>query len=112
MSISHEDVSSSVLSGKGLPRGPCRPIKLQRLLESSCISDYDTRQHEAGSSLDGMRDVVEHTARRRLWSRGMNSTAMKYYEVLIRQTVTDLIIGFEQHGKEAIDISRWMTYFG
>jgi cytochrome P450 len=76
------------------------------------MTDYDTRAHEAGISLDGLRDQALHTARRRPWARGMNSASMKYYEELAKSTVSDLITAFSQREGETIDISQWMTFFG
>ena len=59
-----------------------------------------------------MRDMALHTARRKPWSRGMNSAAIKYYEVLIRNTIVDLVNGLKQREGKTVDISEWMTYFG
>ncbi|PSR73907.1 hypothetical protein PHLCEN_2v10265 [Hermanssonia centrifuga] len=96
LSISHKDMSTAVLGAKGLPRGPY----------------YDTREHEAGVSLDGLRDPALHTIRRKPWARGMNSTAMKYYEDLVRSQVGELARAFHQREGEKVDISAWMTFFG
>ncbi|THH00159.1 hypothetical protein EW026_g2323 [Hermanssonia centrifuga] len=89
-------MSTAVLGAKGLPRGPY----------------YDTREHEAGVSLDGLRDPALHTIRRKPWARGMNSTAMKYYEDLVRSQVGELARAFHQREGEKVDISAWMTFFG
>lgn len=75
-------------------------------------TDYDTRQHEAGVSLDGLRDPALHVVRRRPWARGMNSASMKYYEELIRSTVGDLLSSLRQRTNDTVDISAWMTFFG
>nr|AAX81445.1 high nitrogen upregulated cytochrome P450 monooxygenase 1 [Phanerodontia chrysosporium] len=96
LSITHQDFTRVVLGAKGLPRGPY----------------YDSRQHEAGMSLDGMRDQALHAIRRRPWARGMNTAAMKYYEELIRNTLSDLIVGLKQRTNRPIDISEWTNYFG
>lgn len=74
--------------------------------------DYNTRIHEAGTSLDGLRDEALHTVRRRPWARGMNSASMKYYEELLKNTVVDLMTAFRQREGEVVDISQWMTFFG
>ncbi|KAJ3554506.1 hypothetical protein NM688_g3073 [Phlebia brevispora] len=96
LSVCHKDIATAVLGPKGLPRGPY----------------YDTREHEEGVSLDGLRDMTVHTSRRRPWARGMNSTAMKYYEGLIKSTVDDLLAGLHKRGGQKLDISAWMTFFG
>jgi cytochrome P450 len=59
-----------------------------------------------------MRDMTLHPVRRRPWARGMSSAAMKNYEVIIRNTVGDLVNGLKQRINQTIDISEWMTYFG
>lgn len=73
-----------------------------------------TRIHEAGVSLDGLRDPALHAVRRRPWARGMNSASMKYYEQLIHATVGDLTGAFKQRMEtgEVVDLSAWMTFFG
>ena len=73
--------------------------------------DYETRLHPAGRPLDGIRNMAEHTPRRKLWARGMNSAAMKYYEELILATAADLVNALEQRAGQRVDISDWMTYF-
>lgn len=42
----------------------------------------------------------------------MNSTAMKYYEGLIKSTVDDLLAGLRKREGQKLDISAWMTFFG
>lgn len=75
-------------------------------------ADYNTRKHDGGVSLDGLRDQALHTVRRRPWARGMNTASMKYYEQLVTSTVNDLITAFRQRDGEVINISEWMTFFG
>lgn len=75
-------------------------------------TDYNTREHDAGVSLDGLRDMSLHTVRRRPWAKGMNSTAMKHYEGLIRSTVDDLLAALHEREGQRLDISAWMTFFG
>ena len=82
------------------------------MIRSIHSSDYDTRQHAAGYSLDGLRDLKEHPRRRRLWARGTNSAAMKIYEGLIQGCVDDICNGFKARVGQTIDIAEWMTFFG
>lgn len=114
LSITHGDFPTSVLGPKGMPRGPCEYCfyNILRSRLRKCFADYQTRIHEAGTSLDGLRDMALHTVRRRPWARGMNSASMKYYEELVRSTVGDLLTGLRQREGETVDISRWMTFFG
>lgn len=74
--------------------------------------DYDSRVHPAGISLDGIRDMKYHAARRRPWSRGMSTTAIKYYEELLRLNLASVVTSLQSRVGQKIDISSWMTYFG
>ncbi|GJE95883.1 cytochrome P450 [Phanerochaete sordida] len=96
LSITNKDFPIAVLGAKGLPRGPY----------------YDSRRHEAGMSLDGLRDQALHAVRRRPWARGMNSASMKHYEELIHDTLSDLITALKQRTGKTVDMSEWTNYFG
>lgn len=56
--------------------------------------------------------MTVHAVRRRPWARGMNSAAMKYYEGMIKNTVSELVAALRKREGEKLDISTWMTYFG
>ncbi|KAI0093381.1 high nitrogen upregulated cytochrome P450 monooxygenase 1 [Irpex rosettiformis] len=96
ISVTHADLSNAVLGVKGLPRGPY----------------YNTRTHEAGVSLDGLRDQALHTVRRRPWSRGMSSTSMKYYEELVHLVVREFVTSLSQRAGKVVDFTEWATFFG
>lgn len=76
--------------------------------------DYNTRTHEAGVSLDGLRDQALHTVRRRPWARGMSSASMKYYEGLVHTVVEDFVDSLSQRAArgEVIDFTEWANFFG
>lgn len=113
MSVTNEGFTTAVLGTKGLPRGPCKPSWVLPFgYRADLVLDYNTRIHEAGVSLDGLRDQALHAVRRRPWARGMNSASMKYYEELVKSTVADLLSALHQREGEIVDISRWMTFFG
>ena len=101
-----------MLGAKGLPRGPCAYHAFVAWTSANLGADYDSRRHEAGMSLDGMRDQALHAVRRRPWARGMNSASMKYYEELIRETLGDLIVALKQRTGRPIDMSEWTNFFG
>ena len=63
-------------------------------------------------SLDGIRDMSVHAQRRRTWTRGMNSSAMKYYEGIVKNTTDDLLTALRKREGESLDISAWMSFFG
>ncbi|PSR81867.1 hypothetical protein PHLCEN_2v6239 [Hermanssonia centrifuga] len=95
LSIIPKETVSNILGPKGLPRGPY----------------YDTRKHEEGTSLDGIKEYTVHAVRRRPWARGMNSTAMKYYEGVIKEETANLIHGLRERKSKEVDISAWMSFF-
>lgn len=76
------------------------------------MPDYDTRAHDTGISIDGLRDPVLHASRRKTWNTGMGSTALKYYEGLVGDTVNALLRAFHDRDSKQIDMSEWMTFFG
>ncbi|THG98784.1 hypothetical protein EW026_g3461 [Hermanssonia centrifuga] len=94
LSVIPKDTAATVIGPKGLPRGPY----------------YNSRAHEGGVSLDGIRDPSLHAARRKPWARGMNSTAMKYYEDVIREETTTLLRVLRERKSEKTDISEWMSF--
>lgn len=96
LSVRHKDACTTVLGAKGLPRGPY----------------YDTREHDNGVSLDGIRDPALHAVRRRPWARAMNSASTQYFEELIQHTVSDLTGGLKERAGESIDLTEWMSFFG
>lgn len=57
-----------------------------------------------------LRDKKEHTRRRRPWTRGFSSVALKGYEPLIVARCQQLVeVLSNQTG--AVDMSKWMGYF-
>lgn len=74
--------------------------------------DYESRMHEAGMSLDGLRDQAVHAVRRRPWARAMNSSNMKYYEELVCEVVDEFVAALSQRLGHVVDFSEWATFFG
>ncbi|KAI0093392.1 high nitrogen upregulated cytochrome P450 monooxygenase 1 [Irpex rosettiformis] len=96
LSTTNGDFPSAVLGVNGLARGPY----------------YDTRIHEAGMSLDGIRDRSLHTIRHRPWARAMNTANIKHYEGLLSNVVADFIAALSQREGEVINMSEWSMFFG
>lgn len=97
---------------RAFPAGHVRTTPLLPALLLIMSVDYDSRRHEAGMSLDGLRDQALHAVRRRPWARGMNSASMKHYEELIHDTLSDLITALKQRTGKTVDMSEWTNYFG
>jgi cytochrome P450 len=57
-----------------------------------------------------LRDKQEHTRRRRPWTRGFSSSALKGYEPLITARATQLVEALGNQ-VEAVDLSKWFGYF-
>ena len=68
--------------------------------------------HEAGRSVDGIRDLAHHHERRRLWTRAMNSTNMKHYEDPLRNCLNDFVTSLSERQGETVDLTEWVTFFG
>lgn len=85
---------------------------LTELLLSRSAVDFDTRRHEAGISVDGIRDWDEHAARRKPWSRAMNGPAVNAYMDPMRGKIDELLDVFSKHQGETVDMAFWMTLFG
>ena len=78
------------------------------------IVDNGTEQrHEVVSSLVGIVDKQEHTRRKRPWSQGFSTSALKDYESLVIKRILQFMeILSSKNLKEAIDLTPWIAYFG
>lgn len=104
------------MSLKGLPRGPCACeypstyfVSFHNLL---FVADFDTRQHEAGISLDGIRNSADHANRRRPWTRAMNVAAVNQYVGPMKEKIQELLDVLRENQSTPIDLSRWLILFG
>lgn len=52
-----------------------------------------------------------HTRRRRLWSRGLSTEALRDYEDIIATRAQELADRLEQHANEAVDMVAWVDFF-
>ncbi|KAI0067765.1 high nitrogen upregulated cytochrome P450 monooxygenase 2 [Artomyces pyxidatus] len=96
----------SILGSDGLPKGPW----------------WDNRPHDpAGAPLVGIRNTVEHSRRRKLWSRAFANQALKDYEEPAAKASKQLVERIQRmvqqregggNGQGALlDLAAWMTYF-
>ncbi|KAL0954501.1 hypothetical protein HGRIS_003468 [Hohenbuehelia grisea] len=96
LSIRKSSAISPLLGQNELPKGPM----------------WDGRLAEGGiiRSMIGVRDVSEHSRRRRPWSRAFSISALKHYEAMIVRRAYQLKSRLEEQ-KGTIDLSAWMGYF-
>ena len=97
--VSH---SSLVWSGR-IPKG-----------EKVTIVDNGTEErHEVVSSLIRIVDKQEHTRRKRPWSKGFSTSALKDYESsVIKRIMQFMEVLSSKNLKEPINLTPWITYFG
>ena len=62
--------------------------------------------------LDGIRDFSVHGDRRRPWNKAMSSAALKGYEEILVNKVTELVAGLNKREGAVINLSAWMSFFG
>lgn len=75
-------------------------------------ADFDTRQHEVGISVDGIRTFEEHAIRRRPWTQAMSVSAVNYYTDAMKDKILELLEVFQQHEGAPIDLAYWLNLFG
>ena len=64
-------------------------------------------------ALVGIVDKQEHARRRRPWTRGFSTSALKGYETLVIKRTLQLVeVLLSQNLKESVDISKWIEFYG
>ncbi|TBU25227.1 high nitrogen upregulated cytochrome P450 monooxygenase 2 [Dichomitus squalens] len=76
LSVRDPSLIPAVMGASGLPKGP-------NYLGMTLTHD--------GLPMVGIQDTEEHLRRRRPWTRGLNSTALKEYEPLMAERVAELV---------------------
>jgi cytochrome P450 len=82
--------------------------------ERITIVDNGTeQQHEVVNALIGIKDKQEHARRKRPWSKGFSTSALKDYESFVIKRILQLMkVLSSKNLKETIDLTQWITYFG
>lgn len=60
-------------------------------------------------SLLSLRDPDVHSARRRIWNRAFSATALKEYEVVVRNRLTQLVEILTDNSGQSMDLSKWIA---
>ncbi|KAJ4469256.1 cytochrome P450 [Lentinula aciculospora] len=75
---------------------------------------YNAVKREANArGLLGIVDPKEHSRRRRLWDRGLNTSALKGYQPLLENRINQFIetLRRESATHDYIDLAKWITFF-
>lgn len=77
------------------------------------IEDDATERHEAVQSLVCIVDKKERARRRRPWTRSFNTSALKGYESLVIKRTLQLVdVVLSKNQDDAVDLKKWIDYFG
>ncbi|THH32413.1 hypothetical protein EUX98_g1775 [Antrodiella citrinella] len=87
---------SQIMGTQGLPKGPA----------------YDGRtSYSKIKPLIAWRDASIHAQRRRSWTRGMSTSALKEYEPALAERITQLVDGLLNSRGETTDMVEWLRFF-
>ncbi|KAL5527795.1 hypothetical protein ACEPAG_6596 [Sanghuangporus baumii] len=103
LSIVDGDILTSVFGSNGLPKGPM----------------WDARRNPHGvRSLIAIRDMQEHSRRRKAWNRAFSTSSLKGYEPILVRRALQLADMLEKRAgtkggpqKDAMNLVEWMRYF-
>ena len=76
------------------------------------VDNGTERQNVAVSTLVAIVDKQEHTRRKRPWSKGFSTSALKDYETLVIKRILQLVeVLSSKNQKEAINLTQLITFF-
>lgn len=75
--------------------------------------DWDGRMAEQTNirSLISLRDPAEHARRRKPWTRGFNSAALKGYEEILGKRCYELVTALEKQQQQPVNLAEWVSRF-
>ncbi|KAJ7685747.1 cytochrome P450 [Mycena polygramma] len=88
-----------ILGAKGMPRGP--------MWDGRSVSGYKAPEERGLVN----RDLKLHAEARKAWNTPFTPAAIKGYEPLLIRRVTQLMEALRAEKNDAIDISRWFSFF-
>jgi cytochrome P450 len=76
------------------------------------VVDWDGRLAEQTNirALIGLRDPAEHARRRKPWTRGFSSAALKGYEEILGRRVHEFVTALEQQ-RQPINLAELISHF-
>ncbi|KAG6848263.1 hypothetical protein H0H93_001760, partial [Arthromyces matolae] len=96
LSIRDVNAIGPIMGPQGFPKGP--------------FWDGRIPEVETTRALIALRNKMEHTRRRRPWTRAFNTSALKGYEDIITKRCVQFVDGVGEE-KGAADMSKWISYF-
>ncbi|KII83948.1 hypothetical protein PLICRDRAFT_432908 [Plicaturopsis crispa FD-325 SS-3] len=96
LSFCDASVIAPLMGPNGLPKGP--------IWEGRRLSKQKTK------TLIALTDAKDHARRRKPWLRGLNSTALKDYEIIIERRTSQLVSALAAQ-KGAVDMTQWISFF-
>ncbi|KAJ7510455.1 cytochrome P450 [Mycena galericulata] len=103
--LSFRDVNAIVpmMGSKGMPKGPCA-YPFHDWWDGRVPENREVRP------LLALRDPEEHARRRRAWNRAFSTPALKDYEVLVANRISQLVDILHTKAGAAVDLSKWMGW--
>ncbi|KAJ7183184.1 cytochrome P450 [Mycena filopes] len=97
LSFFNSSAISPMLGTKGMPKGHW----------------WDGRMPENKTvrSLLGLRDPDEHSRRRRIWNRAFSASALKDYDVIVRNRLAQFEEILADNSGRSLDLSQWIARF-
>ncbi|KAJ7477012.1 cytochrome P450 [Mycena galericulata] len=105
LSITEVALVPSVLGAQGMPKGP--------MWEGRRISGKKGAGNKAAArgNLIGSRDPTLHAETRKAWNNAFIPAAIKGYEPMLIQRVTQLIEALGAKKEGSVDLSQWLSFF-
>ena len=86
--------------------------RIRKAERVSTVDGGTEQRRVAVSSLIGIVDKQEHSRRKRPWSKGFSTSALKDYESLVIKRILQFMeVLSAKNMKEAINLTPWITFF-
>ncbi|KAJ6526246.1 cytochrome P450 [Mycena vulgaris] len=102
LSIVDSSLMPSILGSKGMPKGP--------LWEGRTMTRTKSGQMPDGILINS-RDLKRHAEARKAWNTAFVPAAIKGYEAMLIQRVTQLVDALGEQKGRTVDLSRWFSFF-
>lgn len=106
-----------LMGPNGLEKGPCKLlldilfINLILIVHPSLVWSGRVPS-ENPKPLIAIVDKHEHARRRRAWTRGFTTTALKGYESMVKNKSLQLIDTLASKNlKESVDLTQWLAFY-
>ena len=112
VSVTDLESVKAVLGTEGLPKGQGTPksIHILLILILSTVAYLRLKVRKNAHSLAGTTGE-ERILRRRIWSRGFTSEALKEYQPIITAKGNELLEGLSARAGKELDLTKWLNLF-